>query len=128
MAISNDKLDSCQFSISQPLNLDNDAGESILVHVEWFITFLRESVQVAQEPPYVTVYAFKAVLLGLQLVRGIAPQAFEAAGIEQGDFAAAVSWAQMVFGRRQRWKVGQIAVHCLKYVQQAAMLDTASQV
>lgn len=93
--------------------MDPDIGRSLNAHIDWFLRYLDQTLEPDHEPPFVTVYAFKAFLIGWQLLRGFAPNAMVAVGISDGDSDAALAWAMKVFTRRKRWKVGKLVLQNL---------------
>jgi hypothetical protein len=93
--------------------VEADLLPSLHARIDWFLLYLEKTVVPDREPPFVTVYAFKAFLVAWQLVRDNAPNAKTAVGISDGDSEAALAWAIKVFKRRQRWKVGKLVLRNL---------------
>ena len=93
--------------------MDPAIARSLSTHVNWFLLYLEETRTPDREPPFVTVYAFKAFLIAWQLLRGVAPSAMAVVGIADGDSDEALAWAARVFARRRRWKVGKLVLQNL---------------
>lgn len=87
---------------------DPVTAKAITKHTDWFLVYLEGTTDTNQEPPWVTIYAYKAFLIAWQLVRCDSPGAMLAAGVADGDTEGAVRWARTVFGRRQRWQFGKL--------------------
>jgi hypothetical protein len=88
-------------------------------HIDFFLLLLASLDRPSSEPPFVTAYAFKAFLLAWQLLRGGHPAAMRAAGIANGDCTAALAWAAVAFGRRDRWKIGRLVLQNLRVLEES---------
>ncbi|KAH8655298.1 fungal-specific transcription factor domain-containing protein [Xylariales sp. PMI_506] len=108
----------------------SNVAETIQPHVDWFLRYLDSTESVAAgdspggtstgsvtaisaEAPWVTLYAYKAFMIALQLVAGGMRGAMQVVGVPDGDAEAALAWARKVFRRRQRWQLGKIIMACL---------------
>ncbi|KAL4981493.1 fungal-specific transcription factor domain-containing protein [Aspergillus falconensis] len=88
-------------------------AQAIKPHIDWFLTYMENTVDVEGEAPWVAVYAYKAFLIGWQLVRGGVEGAMGVVGVRDGDVRGAIEWARAVFTRRGRWEVGRLVLGCL---------------
>lgn len=80
-------------------------------HIGWFLEYLEQEVDYAAEPPWVTMYAFRAVLYAWQLARGGHLDPIERLGL--GDAESLAAWTRRVFARRGRWQAARMVVRCL---------------
>lgn len=96
---------------TRPFSVPADLMEPLESHINWFLAYLEQDVDYQREPPWVTMYAFRAVLVGLELIRGgsLAPR--EDLGFI--DFESMLVWARDAFGKRSRWEVGRLIVQNL---------------
>lgn len=90
-----------------------DTAKSIQPHVDWFLRYLDTTVSPDSEAPWVAVYAYKAFLIALQLVRGGVVGAMQVVGVADCDVKGALTWATTVFRRRHRWQLGKLILSCL---------------
>ena len=88
-------------------------ARAVQTHVDWFLRYLNQTATVESEAPWVTLYAYKAVLIAWQLVISGLPGAMQAVGIQDGDAEAALEWAKQVFRRREKWQLGRLIMKCL---------------
>lgn len=86
-------------------------------HVDWFLRYLDATVLPDTEAPWVILYAYKAFMIAWQLVRDGIVGSMQVVGIQDGDTQAALTWARKVFGRRQRWQLGKIAMRCIDQLE-----------
>lgn len=99
--------------------VEPDSARDLQKHVDWFLRYLEQTAVPDREPPFVTVYAFKAFLIAWQLLRSGMPDAMTAVGVDDGDSEAALAWATRVFRRRERHKVGRLVLQNLKSLEEA---------
>ncbi|KAH9864596.1 hypothetical protein J1614_010531 [Plenodomus biglobosus] len=92
---------------------ESNLAKSVQPHVDWFLQYLDATLVPDSEAPWITLYACKAFMIALQLVRGKIEGAMQAVGVTDGDVAGALAWAKQVFRRRERWKLGKIVLSCL---------------
>ncbi|KAL2871426.1 transcription factor domain-containing protein [Aspergillus lucknowensis] len=90
-----------------------DTVQAIEPHVQWFLRYLDELLLPDSEAPWIALYAYRAFLIAWQLVCGGTAGVMQVVGVADGDIAGAVAWARKVFGRRRRWKLGQLILSCL---------------
>ncbi|KAL4994956.1 fungal-specific transcription factor domain-containing protein [Aspergillus recurvatus] len=88
-------------------------AQAIKPHIDWFLTYMENTVDVEGEAPWVIVYAYKAFLMAWQLVRGGVGGAMGVVGVGDGDIRGAIEWARVVFARRGKWEVGRLVLGCL---------------
>ncbi|KAL4821874.1 fungal-specific transcription factor domain-containing protein [Aspergillus spinulosporus] len=88
-------------------------AQAVKPHIDWFLTYLENTVDAEGEAPWVVVYAFKAFLIAWQLVRGGVEGAMGVVGVDDGDIRGAIEWAKVVFSRRRRWEIGRLVLGCL---------------
>ncbi|KAL4976710.1 fungal-specific transcription factor domain-containing protein [Aspergillus desertorum] len=88
-------------------------AQAIKPHIDWFLTYLDNTVDVEGEAPWIAVYAYKAFLIAWQLVRGGVGGAMGVVGVSDGDVRGAIDWATGVFARRGSWPVGRLVLECL---------------
>ncbi|KAK5045431.1 hypothetical protein LTR84_009295 [Exophiala bonariae] len=103
-----DLAPTCEFLIG------THAAHSVQPRVNWFLRYLDDTVIPDTEPPWLTLYAYKAFLIALQLVRGHVTGAMEAVDIQDGDVCGAVAWARKVLDRRKRWQLGRLIISSLE--------------
>ncbi|KAJ5147097.1 hypothetical protein N7476_001376 [Penicillium atrosanguineum] len=92
---------------------ENNAAKAIQPHVDWFLRYLDSTLDPDTEAPWIALYAYKAFLIALQLVRKGLVGAMQVVGIRDGDVQGALMWARKVFQRRQRWQLGRLIISCL---------------
>lgn len=85
-------------SVTQSGVFTPHVAELLGPHVVWFLHFLARTSSNPTEAPWVTVYAFKAVLVALQLVRAGMVDALNSLGLS--DENALSEWAKTAFERR----------------------------
>jgi Fungal specific transcription factor domain len=90
---------------------------SIQPHVDWFLLYLETTLTPDSEPPWVTLYAYKAFLIVWQLINGGISGGMQVVGIDDGDVKETMAWARKVFGRRQRWQLGKLIMKCLDLLE-----------
>jgi hypothetical protein len=98
---------------SSELPFGSDILASIQPHLDWFLRRLDVSDEADFEAPWLDMFAYKAFLLGWQLVRGGVPGAMHAVGIQDNDAASAVSWMRNVFAKKRPSKLRSMIVDCL---------------
>ncbi|KAI0902880.1 fungal-specific transcription factor domain-containing protein [Ustulina deusta] len=87
---------------------------AIQPHVDWFLRYLETTDTPQLEAPWVTLYAYKAVLIAWQFMCGRIHAAMEVVGVRDGDEEGALKWAKKVFQRRQRWQLGRLVLERLE--------------
>lgn len=92
---------------------ESSTARAIQPHVDWFLRYLEGTSTVKSEAPWVTLYAYKAVLIAWQLVESGVSGAMQAVGIQDGDTETALRWAREVFKRRERWQLGKLIMKSL---------------
>jgi hypothetical protein len=103
-----DLAPSCEFLV------ETNTARSVQPRVDWFLRYLDDTITPDTEPPWLTLYAYKAFLIALQLVRGGVTGAMQAVNVEDGDVRGAVAWGQKVLGRRKRWQLGRLIMSSLE--------------
>lgn len=93
---------------------ESSTAQAIQPHVDWFLRYLDGTPTVESEAPWVTLYAYKAVLIAWQLVGSGIPGAMQVVGIPDGDAEGALRWAREAFRRRGRWQLGKLIMKCLE--------------
>lgn len=91
-----------------------ETAQAVQPHITWFLRYLDETRAPDSEPPWISLYAYKAFLIAWQLVRKGIPGAMEVVRVQDGDVDGALAWARDVFGRRRRRKVGRLIGECLE--------------
>lgn len=89
-------------------------------HLDWFLLYLERTITPDCEPPWVSVYAFKAFLIVWQLVRANSPGAMQAVGVDDGDVGEALVWARKVFARRSSRQLGKLFMTSLTSLEEMA--------
>ncbi|KZZ92579.1 Transcription factor [Moelleriella libera RCEF 2490] len=82
-------------------------------HLDWFLRYLDITLVPDTEAPWVIVYAYKAFIIAWQFALRGQSGSMQSAGIHDGDTKGALAWAKVVFGRRQRWRLGKIVLSIL---------------
>lgn len=95
--------------------------ESLEPHLSWFLGYLDQPLEAAREPPWVTAYAFRAVLCAWQLAKEGSFQPLAHLGI--ADLDDLVLWSKRVFARRARWEVGRLIVKNLEHLELSYSTD-----
>lgn len=108
-----DLAPSCEFL------LETNTVSSIQPHVDWFLRYLDKTISPDTEPPWLTLYAYKAFLVAWQLIRGGITGAMQAIHVKDGDVYGALNWGQKVFSRRKRRQLGRLVLSSLE------LLDTS---
>ncbi len=91
---------------------------AIQPHIDWFLRYLDTALPLGgSEAPWIALYAYRAFLLGWNLVRGGIAGAMQAIGIHDGDVDGALAWARKVFRRRQHWQLGKLILLSLDAVE-----------
>lgn len=103
---------------SSGILIEPACAHSLQVHINFFLLHLERTPEAATEPPFVTVYCFKAFLVAWQLLRAGTKDAMTVVGVEDGDFDGALEWAHEVFEKRERWKVGKLALQNLNSLEE----------
>ena len=89
--------------------------ETLAPHLEWYLSYLMDVDSASYEPPWITIYAFKASLVAWQLVReGIFDHVV---GIGVVDLKGMCQWIRETFEARSCWKVGQLIVNSLSELE-----------
>jgi hypothetical protein len=102
---------------SSELPFGSDILASIQPHLDWFLRRLDVSDEGDFEAPWLDMYAYKAFLLGWQLVRGGVPGAMHAVGIQDNDAASAISWMRNVFAKKRPSRLRNMIVDCLDVLE-----------
>ncbi|THY20663.1 hypothetical protein D6D01_06645, partial [Aureobasidium pullulans] len=104
-------------SISQEISPSVEAIASLEPHINYFLRLLGQEHAVHDEAPWVTVFAFKAALIGWQLVSAECWKPAEIIGI--GDKWDMYQWIDVVFERRKNWCIGRLVTNSLKELDDA---------
>jgi len=111
---------SVHMSVNQPMTISDQAADSLLPHITWFLIYLTEGgpMRAQQESPWVTFYAFKVCLIVLQLLRYGSRAAYYDGLAKIGivDDATMVDWIEEVFRLRRRWGVGESVLRCVRAI------------
>ena len=100
------------FSYTSEFLCEPTMALNIQPHVDWFLRYLDSTDMVtAAEAPWITLYAYNAFIIALNLVRGGVESAMQVVGVYNTQ--EALSWAKEVFGRRKQWRLGRLAMECL---------------
>ena len=102
---------SCEFLCTSRIS------DLVQPHVDWFLRYLDATVSPDTEAPWVVLWAYKAFMVAWQLVRDGIVGSMQVVGVQDGDTQAALAWARKVFGRRQRWQLGKIAMRCIDQLE-----------
>jgi hypothetical protein len=102
---------SCEFLCTSRIS------DLVQPHVDWFLRYLDATVSPDTEAPWVVLWAYKAFMVAWQLVRDGIVGSMQVVGVQDGDTQAALAWARKVFGRRQRWQLGKIAMKCIDQLE-----------
>lgn len=94
---------------------DVSANNDIQPHIDWFLLYLDNNMMAegSSEPPWLTLYAYKAFLIAWQLLRQGLPGAMKVVGIRDGDCGMAVLWARRVFHREHQRQLTKLIGSCL---------------
>lgn len=90
-----------------------ETAQAAQPHIAWFLRYLDAPQPSESDPPWISLYAYKAFLLAWQLVRKGIPCAMKLVGVQDGDTKGAIDWAREVFGRRRRRRIGRLITECL---------------
>ncbi|KAI5195842.1 hypothetical protein E4T38_08850 [Aureobasidium subglaciale] len=102
-------------SMTQEISPSLEAIASLEPHINYFLSLLSCEHEVYNEAPWVTIFAFKAALIGWQL--------FSADCWKPADFIGAgdkwdmYQWMDTVFDRRKNWCVGRLVTNSLKELE-----------
>ncbi|WRT70490.1 uncharacterized protein IL334_007488 [Kwoniella shivajii] len=77
----------------------------------WFLQYLDRADTAVVEPPWITVYAFKAFYIAWHLARAGNFDTMTHIGLI--DMPGIMTWANVVFGRRGKWEVGKLILRSL---------------
>lgn len=102
---------------SGELSFGAETAQAAQPHIAWFLRYLDTARSPESDPPWISLYAYKAFLIAWQLVRKRIPCAMEVVGVQDGDGKGAVDWARQVFGRRRRRRVGRLIIECLDLLE-----------
>jgi hypothetical protein len=103
---------STHLSMSQEISPSAEAIASLEPHINYFLRLLSHEHDVYDEAPWVTVFAFKAALIGWQLVSAECWKPVDIIG--SGDKWDMHQWMHMVFEHRENWCVGRLVTNSLK--------------
>ena len=110
--------DSAHMSVHQPMTISDQAADSLLPHITWWLQYLTEvnAVRDQQESPWVTFYAFKVCLIVLQLLRAGSRAAYYDKLTNLGiiEEAGMLDWIEGVFKLRRKWGVGESVLRCIR--------------
>lgn len=98
---------------SSEISFGTETAQAAQPHVNWFLSYLDTTITTDFEPPWISLYAYKAFLIAWQLVRKGIPGGMEVVGVQDGDVKGAMAWAREVFERRGHRRVGQLILECL---------------
>ncbi|KAF2130240.1 hypothetical protein P153DRAFT_313892 [Dothidotthia symphoricarpi CBS 119687] len=101
------------FSPSCEFLCESNIANSVQPHVDWFLRYLDTTTRPDFEAPWITIYAWRAVMIAWQLFCSGIAGALQVVGVEDGDKEEALRWARKVFQRRERWKLGKTVLSCL---------------
>ncbi|THX50475.1 hypothetical protein D6D06_07949 [Aureobasidium pullulans] len=104
-------------SMSQEISPSVQAIASLESHINYFLRLLSQEHAVYDEAPWVTVFAFKAALIGWQLVSAECWKPAEIIGT--GDKWDMYQWMNVVFERRKNWCIGRLVTNSLKELDDA---------
>ncbi|KAF4243931.1 hypothetical protein CNMCM6805_010442 [Aspergillus fumigatiaffinis] len=90
-----------------------DTAQAVQPHVDWFLRYLDTMPAPESEAPWITLHAYRAFLIALQLVRNGVPGAMQVVGVEDGHEQGALEWARNVFRGKERWQIGRLIAGCL---------------
>jgi hypothetical protein len=102
-----DHAPSCEFLCESRIS------DLVQPHVDWFLRYLDVTTSPETEAPWVLLYAYKAFMIAWQLVRRGRVGSMRVVQVQDGDTQGALAWARKVFGRRQRWQLGRVALNCI---------------
>lgn len=108
---------STHLSMSQEISPSVEAIASLESHINYFLRLLSQEHAVYDEAPWVTVFAFKAALIGWQLVSAECWKPAEIIGT--GDKWDMYQWMNVVFERRKNWCIGRLVTNSLKELDDA---------
>lgn len=103
---------STHLGVTQSVVISPNVIESMDPHVSWFLRYLDRTTCSRSEPPWMTVYAFKAALIAWQLARSGSFDAFSKVGI--ADMDGLLGWTKAVFAKRESSEVGRLIVKSLE--------------
>lgn len=98
-------------SAAQSVVFTPQVAEMLDPHVVWFLQFLDRTGESPLEPPWVTMYAFKAVLVAWQLVRAGITECIGKLGL--ADASEFATWIRRVFVNRGSTGVGRLIIRSL---------------
>lgn len=115
--------------MTNPVPIGSEIAESLETHLSWMLLYLHRSsdniskpgggdnppVSVNCEPPWVTVYLFKACLVAWQVMRmgtGLLSHTAAVIGVNGED--GLLVWMREVFRRREIWGMGAAALRGLR--------------
>lgn len=99
---------------SGELSFGAETAQMAHPHIAWFLRYLNTTRAPESDPPWLSLYAYKAFLIAWQLVRKSVPCAMEVVGVGDGDMKGALEWAREVFGRGKHRRVGKLILECLE--------------
>lgn len=121
---------------TNPVPISPEIAESLEPHLSWMILYLQRTsddtdpsrAAIAREPPWVSVYLFKACLVAWQVLGmgiGVLDRTMVVLGWSGGGKGAVqaqaqgffVEWMKEVFGRREVWGVGMAVQRGLRELE-----------
>ena len=108
---------STHLSITQEISPSVEAIASLAPHLNYFLQLLSHEHDIYNEAPWVTVFAFKAALIGWQLVSAGCWRPAEF--VDSGDKWDMYQWMHTVFDRRKKWCIGRLVTNSLKELDDA---------
>lgn len=98
---------------SSEISFGTETAQAAQPHVNWLLSYLDTTLTPNAEPPWISLYAYKAFLIAWQLVRKGVPGGMEVVGVQDGNVEGAIAWAREVFERRGHRRIGRLIVECL---------------
>ncbi|WWC64281.1 uncharacterized protein I303_106891 [Kwoniella dejecticola CBS 10117] len=102
-------------STAQAIIFNAQVSDLLSPHLLYFLTFLERTAENPTELPWVTIYAFKAVLVAWQLARAGSPEVIQTVGI--GGVDRMGDWVRKVFKKREAWRVGKLVMKSLEELE-----------
>nr|XP_019009590.1 uncharacterized protein I206_05148 [Kwoniella pini CBS 10737]OCF48371.1 hypothetical protein I206_05148 [Kwoniella pini CBS 10737] len=102
-------------STAQSIIFTPQVSDLLSPHLLYFLTFLERTAVNPTELPWVTIYAFKAVLVAWQLARAGSPEVIQTVGI--GGVDQMGDWVRRVFKKREAWRVGKLVMKSLEELE-----------
>lgn len=104
-------------SAAQSVVFTPQIAELLDPHIQYFLLFLDRPCSGPPEAPWVTVYAFKAVLVAWQLGRAGVFSSIACLGLS--DLKGMADWMRSVFSKRGRGGVGTLIMRSLDELERS---------